>query len=146
MPVPGGGDSLVTGVGARDLIARPGRGPKTRVPEKKNTEPQVVPGPLEVRGGLAREEIQRVVRMHRAEYKFCYDRALQSRPDLEGKVDVRFTIGGSGAVIAARITGSTLAANDVEACLLKKMRRWVFPPPVAGTLVEVRYPFMFRAR
>ncbi len=105
---------------------------------------QIVPLEPRVSDGLAREEIQRVIRRNRARFRVCYERALQREADLNGKVSTRFTIGPDGAVIAALIDESTLGHAEVEACLVAQLKRTAFPAPRGRGVVVVRYPFLFK--
>jgi len=94
-------------------------------------------------GGLDREIIQRVVRQNRASIKACYEQELQKQPGLNGEVLITFTIGPKGDVLSVSKAQSSLNHNGVEQCVMQRIRRWVFPEPKGGTLVNVRYPFRF---
>ncbi|MFT5359233.1 MAG: hypothetical protein ACI9KE_006476 [Polyangiales bacterium] len=99
-----------------------------------------------VNGALSRETIRRVVRRHHNEVKFCYERALQSNPGLEGRVTTRFMISPSGAVVGSTIVGSTLNHAETESCVRNVLTRFTFPSPDNGGMVSVTYPFTFSAR
>lgn len=99
-------------------------------------------GTVTANGGLSREAIRRVVRRHLNEVRFCYEQALQSRPDIEGRVAVRFFIAPSGAVQAAVVGQSTVGNQRVEHCIVNSVRRWTFPQPDNGGVVSVTYPFL----
>lgn len=111
--------------------------------EKKYKDPKIVPLPPQVMGSLDKKIIQRVVRQHRNEIRFCYEKELQKNPKLAGEVKVQFTITGSGSVSVALVKGSTLKNAAVEQCLAGKIRRWVFPAPTNNGIVIVNYPFRF---
>jgi TonB family protein len=111
--------------------------------DKGKAQPQVVPQRPDVTGSLDKEIIRRVVRQHRREIKFCYEQELQRNPELSGQVKVKFTISPSGDVVSAIVTESTLANRKVEQCMQGKIRRWNFPAPKGGGIVEVNYPFNF---
>ncbi len=96
----------------------------------------------EVYGGLSKEVIQRVVRQHHNEIRFCYEQELNSRPDLGGRVSVRFVIGANGSVQSADIVQSTVQHSNVEQCIANAARRWIFPEPQKGGTVSVMYPFI----
>ncbi|MBU0553535.1 TonB family protein [Myxococcota bacterium] len=150
---PGGGgwDNGSIGVGPPQTHGPggdPRRGPRrgvTRVGEREAKVPKATIGKPEIRGGLEKEIIGRVVRQHRNEYRYCYEKALNAKRDLEGKIVVKFTISGAGEVIAARVEESTMQDEAVERCLTTKIRRWFFPAPAGGGIVTVRYPFIFKA-
>ncbi|MBK9259510.1 MAG: AgmX/PglI C-terminal domain-containing protein [Polyangiaceae bacterium] len=98
----------------------------------------------EVRGSLDKEEIRRVVRRHLNEIKFCYEQGLTRRPDLEGRLVVKFTIGKTGSVVSAIIQDSTLGDRQVEQCIASAVMRWVFPKPAGEGLVVISYPFVLK--
>jgi hypothetical protein len=111
--------------------------------EKDDKMPTVIPGKPLVTGSLDKEIIQRVIRKHRREIAFCYEQELQKNKNLAGRIKVKFTISGTGDVIAAIVRTSTLKSRAVESCVTSKIRRWVFPEPKGGGIVVVNYPFNF---
>ena len=120
------------------------------VGEHSERVPEVVAGKPIVCGGestcaLDREIIRRVVRQHRNEIRFCYEKQLQTHRDLAGTVKIKFTISGTGSVVSALVGHSTLENREVEGCMQGKIRRWVFPAPRGGGMVVVNYPFHFRS-
>lgn len=121
-----------------------GRG-VSRLGERTGKVPQVVPGKPIVQGSLDMETIRRIIRQHQNEYKYCYEKQLNIKRDLAGKITVKFTISGNGSVIAATIEESTMGDRDVEGCLTDRIRRWIFPEPKGGGIVIVKYPFVFKA-
>ncbi|MDH5491638.1 MAG: TonB family protein [Myxococcales bacterium] len=126
----GGGDGSGYGRGAGGLRSR-----KARVPRIRS-------GAAEVRGSLSKEVIRRVIRRHINEVRFCYEQELNARPDLEGRVTVRFIISTTGTVQTAMVASSTLGNQRVEGCVAGAVRRWTFPAPEGGGIVIVNYPFM----
>jgi Ca-activated chloride channel family protein len=113
--------------------------------ETQAKKPSVVPRQPTVRGSLDKEIVRRVVRQHRKQIKYCYEKELQASPKLSGTVVVRFVIDAGGNVTAASIKETTLGDSAVESCLLRVIRRWVFPRPKGGGVVIVNYPFAFDA-
>lgn len=99
----------------------------------------------EVVGGLDREVIAQYIKSQLGQILYCYERQLSANPDLFGKVAVKFTIGGSGAVETQAIGDTTLRNATVEGCILNKVARWKFPAPAGGTKVLVTYPFLFKS-
>jgi hypothetical protein len=147
----GGGGSSEKGFGTGDLntAGRGGTGrlgtgePRGDLGEKKSKTPELVPGDPAVRGSLSREIIQRVVRQHRREIKYCYEMELQKHRKLQGRVKMKFTISTTGSVVAAVVEETTLNNSKVQRCMASKIRRWQFPEPKGGGIVVVRYPFNF---
>ncbi len=143
------GESSI-GVGNVGTVGRGGGGKSgygrgaSRLGERTGKVPKVIPGKPIVSGALDKETIRRVIRRHRNEYKYCYEKQLNVKRDLNGKIIVKFTISGNGSVIAANVEESTMGDSAVENCLVGKIRRWVFPAPKGGGIVVVKYPFIFK--
>lgn len=130
----GGGDGSGYGRGAGGFSGRTSKVPKIKQ------------GTADVRGGLSKEVIRRVVQRHINEVRFCYEQQLASRPDLEGRVTMAFVISATGAVQSASVASSTMGNSAVEGCISQAVRRWVFPQPEGGGVVIVSsYPFMLNA-
>jgi len=129
----GGGSGSGYGRGAGGLGGRRGSAPSIRS------------GAAMVKGSLSKEVIRRIVHRHINEVKFCYERELSKRPDLSGRVAVKFIISGTGAVQMAAVASSTLGDPGVENCIAQAVRRWAFPQPEGGGIVIVTYPFQLTA-
>lgn len=99
----------------------------------------------EIEGGLDREIIAQYIKSQLGQILYCYERQLSATPDIYGKVAVKFTISGSGQVVAQNIGDTTLKSAPVEGCILNKVSKWKFPEPKGGTKVVVTYPFLFKS-
>jgi pSer/pThr/pTyr-binding forkhead associated (FHA) protein/outer membrane biosynthesis protein TonB len=99
----------------------------------------------EVDGGLDKEVIARYIKSQLGQIRYCYERQLSANPDLYGKVLVKFTIGGNGAVVTQSVGNSSLNNAMVEGCILRRVAGWQFPSPKGGTQVLVSYPFLFKS-
>ncbi len=99
----------------------------------------------EIVGGLDREVIAQYIKSQLGQILYCYERQLSASPDLFGKVAVKFTIGGNGAVEQQLIGDTTLKNATVEGCILNRVASWKFPAPQGGTKVLVTYPFLFKS-
>ena len=147
----GFGDASI-GVGAVGTRGRGGSGGDgstygrgvSRLGDKNMKEPKVVPGKPIVTGALDKETIQRIIRQHRNEYRYCYEKELNRKRDLNGKIVMKFTIAGNGSVIASGVDETTMNSPEVEQCIASKIKRWVFPAPKGGGIVVVKYPFIFK--
>jgi hypothetical protein len=104
--------------------------------------PKIRSGTADVRGSLSKEVIRRVIQRHINEVRFCYEQELNQRPDLQGRVTVKFIISPTGAVQSALVSETTLGAPRSEQCIAQAVRRWTFPSPEGGGIVIVNYPFM----
>lgn len=115
----------------------------TRMRPHRDRVPPLRAGNVTAAGGLSRETVRRVVHRSHNQVRFCYEQQLQSRPDLSGRVSVRFVISPTGAVAAAAVAGSSIQSPRVEACVASVVQRMTFPQ-AAGT-TSVTYPFMFES-
>lgn len=104
------------------------------------------PAPATEPGPLARAPFRRAVEAHRAEILQCYERRLQANHDLTGRVVVEYRITGDGDVLSAALVESTMSETkgEVEACIVRRVKAWVFAPTGDGTDAVVRYPYVFR--
>ena len=129
----GGGGGTGSGYGRGSGSGFGGRGKKVaRVRQAKAT----------VKGSLDKDIIRRIVRAHINEIRYCYNQGLTKEPDLEGRVAVKFTIGGTGKVTDSEVATTSLDNEDVEDCIAKAVKRWKFPRPTGGGNVVVTYPFV----
>ena len=126
-----GGGRGAGGYGSLDLG---GRGKDTT---------RVVPGKTTVVGGLDRDVIMKVVKRHQNEIKYCYEQEAQKNPSLAGKVAVAWTIDPAGGVAEANVGESSISNANVESCIVQRIRRWKFPEPAGGGVVNVTFPWVF---
>ena len=94
-------------------------------------------------GAIDRSSIERVIKRHLNQIRYCYTRELQKDPDLAGKISVKFVIAADGTVASAEVDTSTLANPVLERCIVSRFQRMKFPAPAGGGVVIVRYPFVF---
>lgn len=98
-----------------------------------------------VDGGLDKEVIAEYIRSKIGQIRYCYERQLSAKPELAGKVLVKFTIGSTGKVATQGVKNTTLDNSAVEGCILRRIAKWKFPTPKGGTKVVVSYPFLFKS-
>lgn len=127
----GGGTGSGYGKGRGRLDGRRPRGPMV-----------FTPGTGTVKGSLSRDVIRRYIRRNLNQIRYCYEQELAQRPDLAGRVQVRFVISTSGAVASSSVAGSTIGNPRVEQCVARAVGRIGFPAPDGGVVI-VTYPFMF---
>ncbi len=99
----------------------------------------------EVEGGLTASQIARVVKKNLGAIRYCYERQLVANPNLYGKIKVEFVISPTGKVVTQRIKSTTMQHALTEGCILRKIKKWVFPFPKGGSEVAVSYPFYFKS-
>ena len=100
-----------------------------------------------IMGALDKSLIDRVIKQHMNQIKYCYQKQLNANPTLGGKVTVKFVITGDGTVSSAKTAKSTLSgkgASSVNSCINSRFLAFQFPKPKGGGMVIVRYPFIFQ--
>jgi Ca-activated chloride channel family protein len=151
----GGPGLKSTGSGAEGrtyTIAGGGRSGRTGYPHagglapKGRAEIQIAGSDGAFSGGMDREGIRRVIREHLPEIRNCYERELQSQPDLYGKIVLEWDIEAGGRVGKAAVKTDSLSNPKVGQCLTAHLRNWNFPEPPANTVGRVSYPFVFSAQ
>jgi TonB family protein len=108
---------------------------------RANRGPTVRAAPPQVAGLLSPEAIRRVVLRNLGQVAHCHEQGLAQNPTLEGRVVVRFIIGGNGSVMGSQVAESNVAVPSVGTCIANAVRRWQFPAPEGGGIVTVNYPF-----
>jgi hypothetical protein len=105
---------------------------------------RVEPSTSEIDGGLTQSEIDQVVKLRAPLIRTCYQRELDHKPGLGGKLVVVFRIGGDGLVVPDRtafVAGTTLTDDAVQRCVAGNINRLKFP--AKGGAANVKYPFVF---
>ncbi len=99
-------------------------------------------GNTSVTGALDKEAIRAVVRSRIADVRGCYNETLVNDPTAQGRLVVQFTIDPEGQVSAAAVTQNELPTDAVGRCVVEAVKRWAFPKPQGGAIVDVTYPFV----
>jgi hypothetical protein len=99
-------------------------------------------GVLQTNGRLPPEVIQRIVRQNDGRYRFCYEQALKTNPQLTGRVTVKFLIARDGSVALSSDGGSDIPDTGVRQCVVSSFTQLSFPAPDSG-VVSVVYPIVF---
>ncbi|MBN2359558.1 MAG: TonB family protein [Deltaproteobacteria bacterium] len=97
-----------------------------------------------IMGSLDKQVIRRVIKENSSMIRYCYERISAARQLPAGRVVVKFVIAANGTVAKVEIAETTLNDAEVEACLLRAIRKWRFPKPAGGGVVVVSYPFFFK--
>ncbi len=124
-----------------------GHGVGTGLPvggDRPSRIPSAISTTVTTTGGLTREEVRRVVARQRGQIRFCYEQGLASRPDLSGRVSVRWVVSPDGHVATSGIdaSGTDIRAAQVESCVAQTVSRWTFPASDGPTAVT--YPFVLQ--
>ena len=113
---------------------------------KKKANVAISDGESTIQGSLDKELIRQVIQRNMGQIRYCYEKELQKKPDLAGKVVIRFEIAAKGNVPNAKLhTGSTLRDAALSECITVRIRNWRFPEPKGGGKVIVTYPFVFKS-
>jgi hypothetical protein len=94
-------------------------------------------------GALTREEIDKVIKSRAGLLRACYQKELERKPSLQGKVVVSFAIGEDGKVTGAKLAepATTLDDEVVTSCIVRQFQRMLFP--ARGAVAKVTYPLIF---
>lgn len=94
-------------------------------------------------GKLPKEVIRDTIRGEHQRIQACYHAARERKPELAGKLVLRFTIEEGGGVEELTIRDdSTVLDIPMRECVLDIFRKLEFPKPEGG-IVLVNYPFEF---
>ncbi|MGB0589355.1 MAG: AgmX/PglI C-terminal domain-containing protein [Myxococcota bacterium] len=96
------------------------------------------------RGFCAKGHIKSVVRRRAGAIRACYEKRLQLKPNLKGKIQVRWTIALDGKTTSVSVTSNTLGDSKVSNCVARVLRRMRFRKPEGGICV-VQWPFVFNS-
>ncbi|MEO5666715.1 MAG: AgmX/PglI C-terminal domain-containing protein [Bdellovibrionota bacterium] len=99
-----------------------------------------------VLGSLSKEEIERVVRAHASEIRYCYDREIARNPSLSGKVTMKWTIVGAGRVESVSTKDNSTGSKSLSDCIGGYLKDWKFPTPAEGSSSDVEYPWIFKPK
>ena len=94
--------------------------------------------------GLTKDEVGQVIHQHLSEVRYCYESAMIRTPDIEGKLVVDFTVGGTGVVKTAEAKTSTLPDPRLDDCILRRLRHLEVPASPRRRGRSVTYPFIFK--
>ncbi len=102
-----------------------------------------VPDKIVVLGGMDPDIIDKILRDHLAQFRYCYQKVLdRSTSEFEGRFTINFIIGASGHVSRVAIVKSNLPDN-VSVCVENVVKGIQFPEPRGGGVVEVNKPLNF---
>ncbi len=98
-----------------------------------------------VMGAIDTDAIAREIAKHRDEIKYCYEKEINAdRPDISGRVAIKFVIAALGNVTSAGVASTTLKNPNTESCVVDVIKRIQFPQVRGGGIAEVTYPFLFK--
>lgn len=90
-----------------------------------------------VTGKLPPEVVGRIVRQDMGRFRLCYEDLLKTKATARGTVSVELSIAATGAVTAAKDSGSDIGDAKMVACVRQAMAGMKFPKPEGGTVKAV---------
>lgn len=106
----------------------------------------VIVGTPKVVGAISAKTADKVLQPAVPSLRACYERRLQMKSDLSGRIFLRITVGPDGAQMAdPEITQTTLDDDQVAPCVLEvaKNLEYSVKPPGPGKTAVIRYPLLF---
>jgi outer membrane biosynthesis protein TonB len=148
-PLTGGGVGTSRGIAGIGTSGRLGGGglaygSNVGLGAHRNTNMTDIGTPI-IQGALPPEVIKKVIDENKNQIRYCYEVELQRNQNLEGRVNMTWIIGATGAVASVKVKESTINSPNVERCISAKIMGWKFPAPAGGGVVQVNYPFIFKA-
>lgn len=105
--------------------------------------PKVRMGDFTVSAGLPNDIVKRIFRQNLGRVRLCYEKQLEKKPKLEGKLQFDFTITPDGDVVSPRTAALTLNDPALFDCIAKSTKDITFPQPEAGAPITVSVPISF---
>lgn len=98
-------------------------------------------GPAVGTGKLDSGAVKSVFKKRKSAIRSCYEETLRSKPDAEGKVKIRFTIGPAGRITEITVVENSTGSEKLSDCIQRKVKGWRFDKPENGS-VTYTYPFI----
>lgn len=92
--------------------------------------------------GAERTVIGEYIRAHGPSITDCYNRRLDFKPKLGGRLILRFDIGSDGKVLGPTTDG--IPDQPLSDCVVAETRTWLFPKPPPGEILRIAYPINFK--
>ena len=95
-------------------------------------------------GGLGKLDgsvVTRVFQRRSSAFRRCYENRLRVRPNIQGKIVIRFTIGSAGRITRITVASNSTGDSAVGSCIVDKVRGMRFSPPENGE-VTFTYPIV----
>ena len=111
---------------------------------KGNKRKGTISGPPIVLGPLDKSIIEAVVKENLDKVNACYKDALNKRPNLAGRIRIKFVVLKDGSVPKSTVEKSSMGSDTVENCINDLFMEFEFPKPKGNGIVMVKYPFIFQ--
>lgn len=103
-------------------------------------------GGFDVSGGLDKETVRAIIKSHAREFTTCYERALVTAPNLQGRIVYEWVISPPGPVASAKLKSSNISSGALQDCVLRVVKSMQFPAARNGRATRVIYPFVFQPK
>jgi len=145
---PGGGDTDKRVAGGLEKQGLDGKKVITDADVKDKDRQKVVRvggGAGDTDGELPKSVVAAYMNSKAGAIKACYQKGLQSNPDLSGSIKVRFLIQPSGSIAGAKMESSSLGSESVESCIMNNIKSWKFPQAKNGGGTTVAKTWSFKS-
>ncbi|MEQ1503627.1 MAG: AgmX/PglI C-terminal domain-containing protein [Myxococcota bacterium] len=88
-------------------------------------------------------QVRATVGRYQGQLQYCYEKEMKVDPTLEGRIEVGWSVSGGLVSSAPYIIANTTGNQALADCVVKKIRRWEFPPDVQGGM---SWPFLFKPK
>jgi Ca-activated chloride channel family protein len=76
--------------------------------------------------GIDEKSVRTVMESKLSGIETCYNRAVNIKPGISGKIELKIEIDESGKVIKVTVVSSKLNDKDLEKCITEKIKKWRF--------------------
>ena len=125
----------VSAAGSGDVKVASAGKVETPIEARMSTDVPTVTGTIDPEG------VQSVVQEASGAFRQCYEAALRRNTRIAGKIVLSWKIVQDGGVEDVATGSSTLRDEEIERCLMTRVRALRFPRPDGGT-VKVEYPMV----
>lgn len=94
---------------------------------------------VRIYGFLPKDTIRRVVRSHKNEIRWCYEKAMGSQGPFQTRLHLYFVIDVAGQMVVSNAIAWP-SVPGLEQCVSKAIVSWVFPKMDTPRVTEVHYP------
>ncbi|MEQ1570476.1 MAG: AgmX/PglI C-terminal domain-containing protein, partial [Myxococcota bacterium] len=88
-------------------------------------------------------QVKATVTRYQGQLMYCYEKVLKVDTSLQGRIEVSWSVAGGAVTGMPVIISNSTGDAELADCVVKKIRRWVFPPDVEG---DMSYPFVFQPK
>ncbi|MDH4466782.1 MAG: AgmX/PglI C-terminal domain-containing protein [Bacteriovoracaceae bacterium] len=99
-------------------------------------------GSMSVSGNIDKDAVRRAIEKYMSKIRYCYERALLSKPSLSGSLKMEWSIQPGGRASGVRVVQSALNDATLHGCVSGVITTIPFPSPKGGP-AQVNYPFSF---